>query len=350
MPEIVDKLVTNTYPNNPLFGRRWKVSVLVPKVKNTISKKAEDYDAYVLSDSDYEDKSLRVTFDIVKQFGIAINFSMISVYNVRPNIRNLLIESGARVQVEAGYINGHFGMIYDGQVFQPMWEREDYVTEKITFKCVDGHDSLYGNWTKGCSAEMDDQKNIVLQMCKQATKPVDIVHFAEGLVNNRLSRPKVYFDKPIWYIKKFAQQSGTLPTIKAGEIAIDRPQQIDATRVALKLSPGVAGEEGGGGLIGWPQQTQDGISLTCLLNPNIDIFWPSMLVQIATKWIRQTEFVMGSTSPKPLDAQSVYKILGVNHIGDTRGQEWYTKMTGVNQAMAGYFVATPFGSSKDTVS
>lgn len=342
-----EKLVTPKYPNLPLFGRKWKVSVLVPIDESTVSIDAGNYTAYVLSDSDYEDQSLRVTFSIQKHLNVIPNFSEISVYNLGPKTELTLIKSGARVQVEAGYVNGNFGVIYDGAIFQPKWEIEDNVTRKVTFKCIDGMDIIYNNNVSAACPAMMYQKDMVLQMCKAARKPFNITYFSENLINNRPSKPKVYFDKPTWYLRKYAQQSGTTLTVVNGQAGIQRPQDIilagNATTSALKLTP----EDGG--LIGWPQQTQDGVDITCLLNPNIDVFWPCMLVQIPTKLIRQAEFMYMQDPLAKLDEQSMYKVAGVNHVGDTRGQEWYTKIMGFDQAMEGQ-LATTFEGQMDSVS
>lgn len=80
------------------------------------------------------------------------------------------------------------------------------------------------------------------------------------------------------------------------------------------------------GLIGFPQQTQDGIAIKCLLNPSIG---PGQRVQINNKSIQRaaqnTGFTALNTLP-PVNADGFYKVIYCDHTGDTRGQPWYTDM------------------------
>ena len=104
------------------------------------------------------------------------------------------------------------------------------------------------------------------------------------------------------------------------------------------------------GLIGWPDQTEAGISARCLLNPAIKC---QGLVKIDNKSINQTQVVentfgsfggesvgegeTGGVSHFPsrqdfrmfasVTEDGYYRVLVVEHVGDTRGNEWYTNLT-----------------------
>lgn len=80
------------------------------------------------------------------------------------------------------------------------------------------------------------------------------------------------------------------------------------------------------GLIGFPQQTQDGLAVRVLLNPSIG---PGQRIQINNKSLQAPAFnnafnavnVTASTS-----ADGFYKVIYADHTGDTRGQPWYTDL------------------------
>ncbi len=81
------------------------------------------------------------------------------------------------------------------------------------------------------------------------------------------------------------------------------------------------------GMIGMPIQTIDGIQVTCLLNPKIV---PGSRIQIDQASVQQAKFdpsytgvVNNSMIPATAD-DGFYKVLMVNHTGDTRGTPWYT--------------------------
>jgi hypothetical protein len=97
---------------------------------------------------------------------------------------------------------------------------------------------------------------------------------------------------------------------------------------AIKLSAST-------GMIGWPEQTQEGINVTSLLNPAIHV---QNLVQIDNADINKTQAPGGGFTVKDFPAPGVvtiyqpvtndgfYKVLVVEHEGDSRGNPWYTNM------------------------
>lgn len=328
-----DILATQKSNKDKLFGRRWKVSILIPLNETETSADLSKYTAYVVSNSDYEDQSLDVTFRVEKSGWKCPNFSEITVYNLNPEIENIAIRSGARILIEAGYVNGDYGVIYDGNIFQPMWEREDTVTTKVTLNCIDAMDVIYENHVSAVSGPLAHQKNIVADMASSARKPFKIMNISDGMGDNQLVRGKVLFGSPAHYMRKYAQQNGTVMSAIDRNVYINRPQDpIPAvlTNKALVLSPG------SGGLVGTPQQTQDGITFTCLLNPMIRVFKPEpMLVKIDNKLIRQMAIQYNTAGFSRLDEDGIYRVLGVVHSGNTRGNEWYTTVVGANQSMEG---------------
>jgi len=321
----------------PLYGRKWKVSVLVPNSENP---EDQTYTAHVLSDSDYEEQALRVTFNIQKHGWVTPNFSEISVYNVAPDIENIILKNGMIVRVEAGYVNGVFGLIYEAPIFQPLWDRQNVVDSIVTFRCIDAQGIIYDNYV-ATTGFLKTQKGMLIDMAARARQPFKLrkENMSDSLEDKKLVRPKIFFDKPSYYIRKYAQQNGTLPSYIDLDAYITKPQDpVSASALdnALVISPGE------GGLIGVPQQTQDGVDFTCLLNPLIRVFnipddkkINCMLVKIDKSIIRQAEIQPNQESYSKLDQDWTYKVIGVNHVGDTRGGDWYTKVSGVDQSMSG---------------
>lgn len=339
-----DILATQTNYKDRLFGRKWKISLLIPKSETETSADVTKYVAFVLSDSDHEDQSLEVSFKVEKFGWKNPNFSEIIVYNLNPQTENLVITSGSRILIEAGYVNGDYGVIYDGSIFQPMWEREDNVTMKVTFMCIDAMDIIYENHVSASSGALTHQKNCVIDMAAGARRPFKIAKISDYMGSAQLARGKVFFDSPTYYMRKYAQQYGTVMSAIDREVYIDRPQDpipVLLTKQALVLSPN------SGGLVGTPQQTQDGVTFTCLLNPRIKVFSPEpMLVKIDNKLIRQMAIQYGSAGFSRLDEDGIYRVIGITHSGNTRGNDWYTTVVGCNQSMEGT-LATMYNTSND---
>jgi hypothetical protein len=91
------------------------------------------------------------------------------------------------------------------------------------------------------------------------------------------------------------------------------------------------------GMVGWPEQTPEGIEVTMLLNPAIRV---GNLVKINNRDINTSYHPGGTFQPiqgiptfatlellQPTAADDgYYVVVVVEHIGDTRGNDWYTKL------------------------
>lgn len=346
---MADLVKTPSYKDK-LYGRRWKVTVWVPsdKANTTLNDDDSKFTQYILSDSENEDTSLRVTFNIQREYGVFPNYSEISVYNLNVATENMLIENGYRVVIEAGYVNGDYGVICDAQVFQPMWEREDNVTTKLTLVCVDGLEFLDQNLVITHGEKMTSQKKMIAHMASKGKVPVP-VDIGEGCEDNTFPRTKVFCGDEMDYIRQYAIQSGTLPTVIGRKVTVSRlqdPLSAEAQKNMITITAGTTFNRGS--LIGTPQQTQNGVAFTCLLNPNITVAHPHNLVKLDNTNIRQIKLRIGEKTIANMDKDWIYRIIGVTHVGDTRGNDWYSNVTGVNQNMEGY-LPQPFPTKKYTV-
>lgn len=86
------------------------------------------------------------------------------------------------------------------------------------------------------------------------------------------------------------------------------------------------------GMIGLPEQTQNGIKIRVLLNPNIKI---GQAIKIDNKSVQQYRFGMGVSQQAKnalidqsikLNADGLYYVMIADHTGDTRGQAWYSDL------------------------
>ena len=96
------------------------------------------------------------------------------------------------------------------------------------------------------------------------------------------------------------------------------------------------------GQIGVPEQTEEGITVVCLLNPSIRAGARIQLTNNAeiSKLVRSQPGLTNQTGNigstvglsgsqvvvPPLNSDGIYKVLQCSHVGDTRGNEWYTRL------------------------
>ena len=105
-----------------------------------------------------------------------------------------------------------------------------------------------------------------------------------------------------------------------GKINIIKAEDVPEGEI-IELSPE-------SGLIGVPAQNDFGVTIRCLLNPKIKI---NSMVHVDNSLIRNQQFEQGQVVYS-LDNDGIYRVVQVTHIGDTRGNDWYTEVETVTQA------------------
>ncbi len=316
-----------------LFGRRWKVKLLIPNdsVQDDWlgdGTSTEGWKEYTFSDSSDEDRSVRATFKIQKYGWVTPNFSEVSVYNLDFNTFNMAFMKGMRVIVEAGYVNGWYGVILDSPVFQPIWERENGIDYKLTFRCIDTDGLLDENWVNGVVGALTHQKNCVAEIGARAKKKF-VPKISSAISEKKYIRGKTFCGDVKFYLRQIALDNGMTISAVDNKIYLSKVQvdfdQVPVMEFSLKE----------GGLIGTPVQTQDGITFTCLLNPKIQVFKEApMLVKLNLESLKNYK-ISWSQPFSRLDESGVYKVLGVTHYGDTRGNNWYSEVICLNQILEG---------------
>lgn len=287
---------------NVLYGRRYRVLVT--------SKQGTALDV----------SDLRCTFDIRKSLTPQPNFSSVIIYNLNMETENQVIDEGNTVIVEAGYEGEQYGVIFQGEVVQPIRGKEDGVTYKLILQSLDGDRFLnFGHVAisvpKGQSAR--SQVDIVTS---QANIPSQLGSISDNLQTGQLTRGKVFFGMTKDYLRQLAQSSSATFYLEDGKVNLITAQDYPPNEI-VDLTPE-------SGLIGTPMQTDFGMSFKCLLNPRLKI---NSLVRINSSLIQAQTFQFGQV-PRGLDASGIYRIIGMRHNGDTRGDSWYTECECVSQA------------------
>ncbi len=270
---------------------------------------------------------LRCTFNIQKRVLQTASFADIVIYNLNGPTEQAIITEGYRAIVQAGYQSEIFGKIFDGTVSQPLWDRENVTDYKLTLYCIDGDSFLTRNFVSFCAEAGYKYKDIISQMAKSARTPIPIGKISENISQKTSPRGKVVFGDPRTTFRSIAKDNSAQIYVNDGQLEIVNLKTDVPAGEALVITPNT-------GLIGTPQQTDLGFSFRCLLNPRIQITNPPMLIKLDNSLIRQQKKNIGS-SPSMLDQDMVGQVIGVNYIGDTRGNEWYVDVECVQSGKAG---------------
>jgi hypothetical protein len=140
------------------------------------------------------------------------------------------------------------------------------------------------------------------------------------------TRGAVYFDQPVELLTPIAAQDTSNFWIT--NLAINIRSLVDKTEVPTLF---VSQETG---LIGTPQQTQDGVEIRINLDSRA-ILRGQVQLSPDTQ-IKQLQRIQGNY-PTVLDAKGKYAIAAIRHIGNSRGNTWETVLTGIT------FIGTRLG-------
>lgn len=286
---------------NVLYGRRYRVVV-------------SDSSGIGLDVSD-----LHCTFNIQKVINMQPPFSTVVIYNLNPETEDVILEEGSHITIEAGYEGSQYGLIFDGDILEPIRDKPDNVTYRLTLNSLDSRRQLNQAFATFTVAKGQSVRSLLTNLASKATVPTTLGDISPKLSTAKLPRGKAVFGLTRDYIRQIAQANNATAYAENGKVHIIHATDLPAGEI-IDLTPQ-------SGLIGLPVQQDLGVSFQCLLNPAITI---NTMVHISSDLIQGQTFNIGQVV-RPLDAQGIYRVIGVSYVGDTRGNDWYTECQTVSQ-------------------
>jgi hypothetical protein len=316
----------------PLFGRAYKLTVQYAGPGGSGTKE-------VISQQGWEPEALRITFDILQStVGSPFWFADISIYNLNdPTIQNYLFNA-VWATLEAGYQNGPSvsSIIWDGPVMRASFDRENVVDYRINLQCV----ATIPKYEEGIVADQYgpgvSQAEAVAQMVASIDAPA--VAFstkaAKTLGAMRYPRGKTVFGRVSKYIFQMADshffaswQDGHRSYISELMSAGATPQIVYGPPLPPGYQPGPVDQGITRSIIGTPRQDQFGVEFRVLLDPRLKVGLPPLLVKLDNVVISQMKAAIGQIQ-NPVDSSALCVVGAVRHVGDSRGNDWYTEVSG----------------------
>ncbi len=276
---------------------------------------------------DIDMSELRIRFQVEGALTDFSNIAYISVTNLSDRTAQKIHEEGKQVTLEAGYEDG-YGIIFKGNIFQKRGNARETPTEKvfqITGKSGD-RGLVYGVVNKTLSAghTWRDQVDVALDVLK----PFGITagHIAD-LGSQTFPRARSLFGQARDLLRTITQSTGTTFHIADQKLNIVKSNEtLPGEAFVLNSNTG---------MIGMPVQTLGGVQVRMLLNPRVA---PGTRLKIDQKSIVQAQLDPSGTpgsyvnnmSFPALATDGLYKVVTRDHIGDTRGQPWYTDVSCVS--------------------
>lgn len=257
----------------------------------------------------------------------------VRVYNLSDTTVKAILAKGeyTKVQLKAGYQEGWFSTIFRGTIKQFRTGRETPVDTFLDIFAADGDllNWAYTSYSLPPGSTREDELRVLDEASKAQAK-IDagerdvVLGDSQGVFQNGKARyglvTRGYDD--------IAYNSNSSWHVWGGQLHIMKNDSVlPGDAIVLNAQTG---------LIGMPEAAQDGVHVRCLLNPSIR---PGSKIQINNGDINKVHnsSIPGASSnfanltgQGPLQffastaADGFYRVLYVEHQGDTRGQPWYT--------------------------
>lgn len=251
--------------------------------------------------------------------------AIIRVYNLAAATVNTIKTEFQSVMLQAGYENGAYGIIFKGTIKRIRNGKESPVDTFLEIMAADGDQAFnfaFVNKTLAAGATLQQQAQVSIDAMKASGSVTDSDTTALQSTGGVLPRGKVLFGLASAHLNDVADTGNCSWTIENGKVTfISNTGYLPGEAVVLNSQTG---------MVGIPEATNNGIEVTALLNPNIKI---GTRVQIDNASITQTQ-INSQGFPNYTDISFVanvtndgfYRVLVVEHYGDTRENEYYSKM------------------------
>jgi len=266
--------------------------------------------------------NLRIRFSVRRGDVSTPNTADIRVYNVSAETaKKADLREFSRLVLQAGYA-GNFGVIFDGTIKQVRRGRESQTDTYLDITAADG-DSAY-NWAvinTSLAAGSTPEDHLQAAMKAMESRGITMGE-RPPLPTNKLPRGKVMFGMTRDYLDALGKTQDISWSFQDGKMTlIPNTAYLPGEAVVVNSETG---------MVGLPEQTQNGVNVKMLLNPAVRCGRRLQINNASIQRLRLSPAELDEADVRfmlqqiNLDADGFYKVLVANHVGDTRGNEWYT--------------------------
>ena len=220
--------------------------------------------------------ALRCKFSIKRSSNQTPNCADITIYNVSEDTALLIQKQFTNVILQGGY-DSNYGVVFQGTIKQVIVGRESATDTFITLNCGDGdlayNFAVVNTTIKKGSSQSDQFAQVAAPMkAHGVTQAPASTQPAFNTVI--LPRGKVLWGNAKDYMRTLAKQNGLTWSIQNEQVGFIHQQGYSPGQTIVLTSKT--------GMIGTPQQTNIGVNVVALMNPNIN---PGRTIQINARRI-----------------------------------------------------------------
>lgn len=272
--------------------------------------------------------NMRIVFRTQQQDADAPNTAVIRVYNLAESTAKSIQTEYQQVSLQAGYEGGNFGLIFAGTIAQVKRGRESAIDSYVEIYASDGdqaYNFAFCNRTLAAGSSPQDRASAIAQSMDPYLSQKGITIPQSVGTGGTLPRGKVLFALARDPLSDLTQSVGCTWSIQNGQVVVI-PLTGYAPGEAVVLNADT-------GMIGIPESTNNGIQVSCLLNPKIKL---GTRIQIDNRSINTTTVRQQGIFPRYGDLSfpatvtndGFYRALVVEHSGDNWSTgDWTTHLT-----------------------
>lgn len=266
---------------------------------------------------------LHIKFIIKRSDTQTPNMAEITIFNLEEQTVNRIQKEFSKVILQGGY-ESNFGVIFQGNIKQVIKGKENATDTFITIIAGDG-DLSYNFAVVNTTIAAGSSQKEQIQAAASAMKAGGTnLGFVDNLPKATLPRGKVMYGMSRDYLKQAANTTKQAWSIQDGQIQfVPLTSYLPGEAVVLTSKTG---------LIGTPQQTNEGVNCKALMNPKIKVGGRVQLdnASIARMKINLATPNSPANIPAPINADGMYYVFVIEHQGDNRGNDWFTNLTMLN--------------------
>jgi len=299
--------------NTKYYNRQWEISVSLDTGKTV----------YLSASDPTKQADLKCVFTIPSGMQIPL-YGDVTVYNLSKNSIAEIMKSGTGLTVKAGYygsgVKGEYGTIWnDFGIMQCLTEKINGVDFALTIHSSNAkyliEKFIAEKYVEANTETLRDhaERSLTSGKFKVAAK-------TSALQAELVSRGKITYDTGYNVVREYARNTNQLFGVdpKTGEVIWMKDSAVDT--VPIKV-----GKEYG--LLSQITKLQKGITYRCLLDPNIR--WLSKLEVIKGTYVKEFYRTINNVPAELKDTEQQYYTTSlVTHVGDTRGNDWYSEVKG----------------------
>jgi hypothetical protein len=291
---------------------------------------------FVFSDKNAIDLSdFHIRFEVCNGDYASPNNCAIRIYNLSKDTITKLTKNSEykSITLNAGYESGNYGVIFSGTIKQFRIGKESNIDSYLDILSADGDAAYNQSFMNQTFAKGYTQKDVIDAAAKSMGLPVDYGGLKQDAQHRVVPNPrgKVSFGMSRAFMRNAATVLDSSWSIQNGKIQVTSNKgYLDNDVVKINSQTG---------MIGIPEQTDEGIRVKCLLNSRLRI---GNLVEIDNSAINVLQQADPNSPTVPYDSNygqiqnlaplsddGTYRIFVVEHEGDNRGQQWYSNLVGL---------------------